>query len=212
MRGRPVFDDLRRRYVDLAQPRLGSEVVYATDDFFADKARLISPEEPQFIPGKFQIHAGGGQIYLLHHPVYPQLLIIGFVALRRQTRAKPCVDNIQIRLNHGQSCARISGNQDRHGHPLQYFLKAIDIQLRELSIIRTDDLCTAYLNSALECGRNDVAPPDKANSANRYHKKQHRQDADAKFTPAQGLGDGDGRQTVHALNLRFVLGFYAGQP
>jgi allantoicase len=48
-----VFDDLRRRYVDLAQPRLGSEVVYATDDFFADKARLISPEEPQFIPGKY---------------------------------------------------------------------------------------------------------------------------------------------------------------
>lgn len=48
-----MFDDLRRRYVDLAQPRLGSQVVYATDDFFADKARLISPEEPQFIPGKY---------------------------------------------------------------------------------------------------------------------------------------------------------------
>jgi allantoicase len=48
-----VFDDLRRRYVDLAQPRLGSQVVYATDDFFADKARLIAPEEPQFIPGKY---------------------------------------------------------------------------------------------------------------------------------------------------------------
>jgi allantoicase len=48
-----VFDDLRRRYVDLAQPRLGSEVVYATDDFFADKARLISPSEPVFIPGKY---------------------------------------------------------------------------------------------------------------------------------------------------------------
>ena len=48
-----MFDDLRRRYVDLAQPRLGSEVVYATDDFFADKSRLISPEEPQFIPGKY---------------------------------------------------------------------------------------------------------------------------------------------------------------
>jgi allantoicase len=48
-----VFDDLRRRYVDLAQPRLGSEVVYATDDFFADKARLISPEPPIWIPGKY---------------------------------------------------------------------------------------------------------------------------------------------------------------
>jgi len=48
-----VFDDLRRQHVDLAQPRLGSEVVYATDDFFADKARLIAPAEPVFIPGKY---------------------------------------------------------------------------------------------------------------------------------------------------------------
>ena len=48
-----MFDDLRRQYVDLAQPRLGSEVVYATDDFFADKARLIDPAPPVFIPGKY---------------------------------------------------------------------------------------------------------------------------------------------------------------
>jgi allantoicase len=48
-----MFDDLRRQFVDLAQPRLGSEVVYATDDFFADKARLIDPTEPVFIPGKY---------------------------------------------------------------------------------------------------------------------------------------------------------------
>jgi allantoicase len=48
-----VFDDLRRRYVDLAQPRLGSEVVYATDDIFADKSRLIAPEPPVFIAGKY---------------------------------------------------------------------------------------------------------------------------------------------------------------
>ena len=47
------FDQLRRQYVDLAQPRLGSEVVYATDDFFADKKRLIDPAEPVFIPGKY---------------------------------------------------------------------------------------------------------------------------------------------------------------
>ena len=46
-----MFEDLRRQYVNLAQPRLGSEVVYATDDFFADKARLIDPAEPVFIPG-----------------------------------------------------------------------------------------------------------------------------------------------------------------
>ena len=51
-----MFDDLRRHYVNLAQPRLGSEVTYATDDFFADKARLIDPAEPQFIPGKYDEH------------------------------------------------------------------------------------------------------------------------------------------------------------
>jgi allantoicase len=40
-------------YIDLAQPRLGSEVVYASDDFFADKSRMIDPAEPVFIDGKF---------------------------------------------------------------------------------------------------------------------------------------------------------------
>jgi allantoicase len=51
-----MLDDLRRRYVDLAQPRLGSEVVYATDDFFADKSRLISTADPVFIVGKYDDH------------------------------------------------------------------------------------------------------------------------------------------------------------
>jgi allantoicase len=48
-----MFDTLRRQYINLAQPRLGAEVVYASDDFFADKARLIDPAEPVFIPGKY---------------------------------------------------------------------------------------------------------------------------------------------------------------
>jgi allantoicase len=47
------FDALRRHHINLAQPRLGAEVVHATDDFFADKARLIDPAEPVFIPGKY---------------------------------------------------------------------------------------------------------------------------------------------------------------
>jgi len=50
------LDDLRLRYVDLAQPRLGSEVVFATDDFFADRSRLIDPAAPVFIPGKYDDH------------------------------------------------------------------------------------------------------------------------------------------------------------
>jgi allantoicase len=48
-----ILDQLRRQYVNLAQPRLGAEVVFATDDFFADKARLIDPAAPVFIPGKY---------------------------------------------------------------------------------------------------------------------------------------------------------------
>jgi allantoicase len=39
--------------IDLAQPRLGGAVVFATDDFFADKSRMIDPAEPVFIPGKY---------------------------------------------------------------------------------------------------------------------------------------------------------------
>ncbi len=41
------------RLVNLASPRLGAEVTYATDDFFADKTRLIDPTDPVFIPGKY---------------------------------------------------------------------------------------------------------------------------------------------------------------
>jgi len=48
-----MFEELRRHHVDLAQPRLGSEVVHATDDFFADKSRLIDPAEPVFVPDKY---------------------------------------------------------------------------------------------------------------------------------------------------------------
>jgi len=41
------------RAINLANPRLGATVTYATDDFFADKARLIDPSEPVFIVGKY---------------------------------------------------------------------------------------------------------------------------------------------------------------
>lgn len=41
------------QWIDLAQPRLGAQVVYATDDFFADKSRLIDPKPPVFIPDKY---------------------------------------------------------------------------------------------------------------------------------------------------------------
>jgi allantoicase len=45
-----------RLWVDLAQPRLGTQVVYASDDFFADKARMIEPQAPVFIADKYDDH------------------------------------------------------------------------------------------------------------------------------------------------------------
>ncbi|HEX9852126.1 MAG TPA: allantoicase [Woeseiaceae bacterium] len=44
------------QWVRLEQPRLGTRVVYATDDFFADKSRLIDPAEPKFMPDKYDDH------------------------------------------------------------------------------------------------------------------------------------------------------------
>jgi len=42
--------------VNLAQPRLGAEVVAANDEFFGSKERLIDPREPVFIPDKYDDH------------------------------------------------------------------------------------------------------------------------------------------------------------
>lgn len=48
--------EFTRSGIDLAQPRLGAEVLYATDDFFAPKERLISPKEPVFVPDLYDEH------------------------------------------------------------------------------------------------------------------------------------------------------------
>jgi len=50
---RPDFAD---RYIDLAQPRLGAQVIAASDDFFAPKERLIDPATPVFVAGKYDDH------------------------------------------------------------------------------------------------------------------------------------------------------------
>lgn len=39
--------------VNMAQARLGAEVVYANDEFFGAKERLIDPADPVFIPDKY---------------------------------------------------------------------------------------------------------------------------------------------------------------
>ncbi|MBB3950680.1 allantoicase [Aureimonas jatrophae] len=52
----PEADALLQRFVDLAHPRLGTEVTFATDDFFADKSRMIDPAPPVFYPDRFDDH------------------------------------------------------------------------------------------------------------------------------------------------------------
>ena len=42
--------------IDLAQPRLGTKVIYKTDDFFASANRIINPTEPVFKIGVFDKH------------------------------------------------------------------------------------------------------------------------------------------------------------
>lgn len=41
------------KYLDLALAKLGGKVLYATDDFFAEKENLILQSEPIFVKGKF---------------------------------------------------------------------------------------------------------------------------------------------------------------
>lgn len=45
-----------RRFVDLAQPRIGGRVLSASDEFFAAKERLIDPAPPQFRPDLYDAH------------------------------------------------------------------------------------------------------------------------------------------------------------
>ena len=46
----PDFVD---QWINLAQPRLGAEIVSCSDDFFAECSRMLKPEAPVFIDGKF---------------------------------------------------------------------------------------------------------------------------------------------------------------
>jgi allantoicase len=53
----PILDpnapDFTRRYVNLADPRLGAQALEASDEFFAPKERMLNPEPAVFIPGKY---------------------------------------------------------------------------------------------------------------------------------------------------------------
>jgi allantoicase len=49
----PELPDFVVNSINLASPRLGSEAVHATDDFFADKSRMLKDEPAIFIPDKY---------------------------------------------------------------------------------------------------------------------------------------------------------------
>jgi allantoicase len=50
---RDTLPGFARHWIDLAQPRLGGAAIHASDEFFAPKERLLSPEPAVFIPGKY---------------------------------------------------------------------------------------------------------------------------------------------------------------
>ena len=52
----PVSDNPFRAWIRLEQPRLGTRVTHASDEFFAAKERLIQPTDPVFIENKYDDH------------------------------------------------------------------------------------------------------------------------------------------------------------
>jgi allantoicase len=52
----PDAPDFTRRFVNLADARLGAVALAASDEFFADKQRMLDPAPAQFIPGKYDAH------------------------------------------------------------------------------------------------------------------------------------------------------------
>jgi allantoicase len=56
----PILDPnapaFTRRYMNLADPRLGAQALFASDEFFAPKERMLNPEPAVFIPGKYDDH------------------------------------------------------------------------------------------------------------------------------------------------------------
>jgi len=45
-----------QQWINLADPRLGTAVTFATDEFFAPCERLIKPQAPVFIPDRYDAH------------------------------------------------------------------------------------------------------------------------------------------------------------
>jgi allantoicase len=48
--------EFARRFVNVADPRLGARALDASDEFFAAKERMLDPAPPVFVPGKYDAH------------------------------------------------------------------------------------------------------------------------------------------------------------
>ena len=44
-----MIEIFQKNYINLASARLGAESIFATDDFFADKQRMLLDSDPVFI-------------------------------------------------------------------------------------------------------------------------------------------------------------------
>lgn len=51
-----MIDNLKNKYINLASARLGAQAIYATDDFFAAKERMLHDTDPVFIDDKYDDH------------------------------------------------------------------------------------------------------------------------------------------------------------
>lgn len=51
-----MIETFKTKYINLASSRLGAKAIYATDDFFADKQRMLADSDPIFIDDKFDDH------------------------------------------------------------------------------------------------------------------------------------------------------------
>ena len=52
----PTLKNLKERYINLADSAAGALALIASDDFFADKARMLSPSEPQWKEDVYDDH------------------------------------------------------------------------------------------------------------------------------------------------------------
>jgi allantoicase len=56
MADHPGLEALLKRYINVADARLGAVALYATDDFFAAKERMLQPTEPEWRAGVYDDH------------------------------------------------------------------------------------------------------------------------------------------------------------